>query len=54
MHLYWTSLPQLEEVTLSSSIDPQAGSFFLQETVKQVFSISFFVIILRSEPLAQH
>ena len=27
MCLYWTSLPHLEEGTLSSSIDPQAGSF---------------------------
>ena len=27
MHLYWTSLLHLEEETLTSSIDPQAGSF---------------------------
>ena len=27
MHLYWTSLSHLEEGTLNSSIDPQAGSF---------------------------
>ena len=27
MHLYCTSLPYLEEGTLSSSINPQAGSF---------------------------
>ena len=40
MHLYWTSLSHLEEGTLSSSIDPKAGSFS-QETVKQVFSHKF-------------
>ena len=27
MHLYWTSLPFLEEGTLSSSFDSEAGSF---------------------------
>ena len=53
MHPYWTSLSHFKEGTLSSSLDVQAGSLS-SRTVKQVFSISFFVIIPWAGPLVQY
>ena len=37
MGLYWTSLSQLEKGTLSSSIAPQAGSFFSRNCQAGIF-----------------
>ena len=54
MCLYWTSVPHLEDGALSSSLAPLSGSFFLPDTVKQVFSITDFLTILQAEPLVQH
>ena len=53
MHLYWTSLPTLDERTLSSGFDSHAGSFSTRNC-QEVSSMIFFVIIPRAEPQVQH
>ena len=60
MHLYWTSLSHLEEGTLSSSTDPQAGGFSSRNCQASIFHKFFcdytksrtFISTLRSSPMS--
>ena len=54
MHLYWTSLSHLEEGTLSSSIDPQVGSFSSRNCQAGGIFHKFLGDYTESRTLVQH